>query len=75
MHKSTTGRENPGLDDLRSAIGAFIAERDWDQFHAPKILAMALSVEVTEVIEHFQWLTEEQSKNLPPERPCTCLSR
>jgi dCTP diphosphatase len=56
------------LEDLKSAISAFIAERDWEQFHSPKNLAMALSVEVAEVVEHFQWLTEEQSRNLPPEK-------
>ena len=55
------------MEDLRSSIGEFIAERDWEQFHSPKNLAMALSVEVAEIVEHFQWLTEEQSKNLPPE--------
>src|ERR671910_2063140 len=68
MNKSTAGREDLGLDDLRSAISAFIEERDWEQFHSPKNLAMALSVEVAEVVEHFQWLTEEQSRNLPPEK-------
>jgi dCTP diphosphatase len=47
------------LEDLRTAIGAFIAERDWEQFHPPKNLAMALSVEASEIVEHFQWLTEE----------------
>ncbi len=56
------------VDDLRAAIDTFIKERDWEQFHSPKNLAMALSVEVAEVVEHFQWLTEEQSENLPPEK-------
>ena len=56
------------MEDLRVAIGAFIAERDWEQFHSPKNLAMALSVEASEIVEHFQWLTEEQSRNLPPEK-------
>ncbi len=56
------------MEDLRDAIGTFIAERDWERFHSPKNLAMALSVEVAEVVEHFQWLTEEQSQNLPPEK-------
>ena len=56
------------MEDLRNAISAFIRERDWEQFHSPKNLAMALSVEVAEVVEHFQWLTEEDSKNLPPEK-------
>src|SRR5215203_1430373 len=61
-------REDLSLEDLRNAINAFIRERDWEQFHSPKNLAMALSVEVAEVVEHFQWLTEEDSKNLPPEK-------
>jgi len=56
------------VNDLRKAIEAFIEGRDWEQFHSPKHLAMALSVEVAEVVERFQWLTEEQSRNLPPER-------
>lgn len=56
------------MNDLRDAIRAFVEERDWEQFHSPKNLAMALSVEVAEVVEHFQWLTDEQSQNLPPEK-------
>src|ERR671911_3101660 len=68
MNKSTAGREDLGLEDLRSAIRAFIQERDWEQFHSPKNLAMALSVEVAEIVEHFQWLTQEESRNLPPEK-------
>ena len=56
------------MNDLKDIIRAFIEERDWEQFHSPKNLAMALSVEVAEVVEHFQWLTEEQSQNLPPEK-------
>jgi len=56
------------MENLRGAIGRFVAEREWEQFHSPKNLAMALSVEVSEVVEHFQWLTQEQSRNLPPEK-------
>ena len=56
------------MEDLRSAIDAFIKERDWEQFHSPKNLAMALSVEASEIVEHFQWLTEEQSQNLHSEK-------
>ena len=56
------------MDRLKAAIELFIKERDWEQFHSPKNLAMALSVEVAEIVEHFQWLTEEQSQNLPPEK-------
>jgi NTP pyrophosphatase (non-canonical NTP hydrolase) len=46
----------------------FAADRDWDQFHSPKNLSMALSAEAAEIIEHFQWLTEEQSNHLPNEK-------
>ena len=45
----------------------FAAARDWDQFHSPKNLAMALSVESAELLEIFQWLTEAQSRGLAPE--------
>ena len=53
------------LETLRARIAAFAAERDWDQFHNPKNLAMALAGEAGELIEHFQWLTPEQSASLP----------
>jgi NTP pyrophosphatase (non-canonical NTP hydrolase) len=55
------------LDGLRIRLAAFVAERDWDQFHNPKNLAMALVAEAGELVEHFQWLTAEQSSNLPAE--------
>ena len=54
------------LDDLSTRLRAFAHERDWEQFHAPKNLAMALAVEAAELMEHFQWLTEQQSGDLPP---------
>jgi len=53
---------------LRDMLRKFVAERDWDKFHSPKNLAMALSVEASELLEHFQWLTEEQSRRLAPEK-------
>jgi dCTP diphosphatase len=56
------------VNDLRDAIKAFTEKRDWEQFHSPKNLAMALSVEVSEVVEHFQWLTQEESRNLPVDK-------
>ena len=52
------------LQQLAEHLRRFAAERDWEQFHSPKNLAMALSVEVAEIAEHFQWLTEEQSHAL-----------
>jgi NTP pyrophosphatase (non-canonical NTP hydrolase) len=51
---------------LRDALRAFAAARDWDQFHSPRNLATALAVEAAELLEPFQWLTDEQSRNLPP---------
>ena len=56
------------IEELKNRLSRFAEERDWDQFHSPKNLSMALSAEVAEIIEHFQWLTEEQSKNLPDDK-------
>lgn len=56
------------IGDIAEKLRRFAEERDWDQFHSPKNLAMAMTVEVAELLEHFQWLTEEQSNNLPPEK-------
>ena len=56
------------FDRIRKQVRQFVVERDWDQFHSPKNLSMALIVEAAEMVEHFQWLTEEQSSNLPPEK-------
>ena len=53
------------IKDLQAQIRQFVDERDWDQFHNPKNLAMALAGEAGELIEHFQWLTPEQAANLP----------
>jgi NTP pyrophosphatase (non-canonical NTP hydrolase) len=58
--------DDPGLIQLRDVLRQFAADRDWDQFHSPKNLASALSVEAAELLERFQWLTEEESRNLPP---------
>jgi dCTP diphosphatase len=54
------------LESLRVRLAAFAAERDWDQFHNPKNLAMALAGEAGELVEHFQWLSFEQAANLAP---------
>lgn len=52
------------FDELTLSLRKFAKDRDWDQFHSPKNISMALSVEVAEIVEHFQWLTEEQSQQL-----------
>jgi len=56
------------LELLRDELRRFAADRDWDQFHSPKNLASALAVEAAELLEPFQWLTEEQSRQLTPEQ-------
>src|SRR5664279_4427076 len=56
------------FDRIKNKVRQFVVERDWDQFHSPKNLSMALIVEAAEMVEHFQWLTEEQSSNLSPEK-------
>ncbi|MDP2152378.1 MAG: nucleotide pyrophosphohydrolase [Methylotenera sp.] len=52
------------LDALRARVNSFVTERDWAQFHSPKNLAMAMIVEAGEVVEHFQWMTEQESRQL-----------
>ena len=59
--------EWPELNEFQAEFRSFVAEREWDQFHTPKNLAMALAGEVGELLEHFQWLTAEQSARLPDE--------
>ncbi len=56
------------MHELIKKIKQFRQERDWDQYHSPKNLVMALSVEVAELVEHFQWLTQEESRNLPDDK-------
>jgi dCTP diphosphatase len=59
---------NDALLPLTQALRTFAQERDWAQFHTPKNLACALSVEAAELLEHFQWLTDAQSQALSPEQ-------
>jgi NTP pyrophosphatase (non-canonical NTP hydrolase) len=56
------------LAGLRDRLREFARARDWDQFHTPKNLSMALIAEAAELVEHFQWLTPEQSADLPPDK-------
>ena len=56
------------LSALQKKLLEFARLRDWEQFHAPKNLVMALSVEASELLEHFQWLSETQSKQLDAEK-------
>lgn len=49
------------IEELKQRVQAFIAERDWHQFHAPKNIAMSIAIEAAELMEHFQWLTLAES--------------
>lgn len=56
--------QQTSLHDLKEQMATFVRERDWQQFHTPKNLSMALAVEAAELMEHFQWLSGEQSQQL-----------
>lgn len=56
------------LEQLREELAEFAHERDWEQFHSPKNLSMALIAEAAELVEHFQWLSEAQSRELTPQK-------
>lgn len=56
------------LEKIAETLEQFAIKRDWNQFHSPKNLSMALSVEVAELVEEFQWLTEKQSTELPQDK-------
>jgi dCTP diphosphatase len=58
-------RHKDSLVSLREQLAAFAAAREWDQFHNPKNLAMAVAGEAGELVEHFQWLTPDEAANLP----------
>ncbi len=55
---------NTTIHELKERMARFVRERDWEQFHTPKNLSMSIAIEAAELMEHFQWLTVEQSKSL-----------
>ena len=68
MNNTQSGGSPDLLQNLRNALRQFAAERDWDQFHSPKNLAIALNVEAAELLEHFQWLPDAEAAAIPPEK-------
>ena len=60
--------ENGEFARVRDLVRVFVDERDWDQFHTPKNLSSALSVEAAELLEHFQWLQHGRIDELGPEK-------
>jgi len=60
--------QTTSIDALRQLVAQFVAERDWQKFHSPKNLAMALAIEAAELMEHFQWITPAASRTICQER-------
>ena len=60
--------KSSSLETLREDVRQFARERDWEQFHSPKNLAVGLSVEASEIREHFQWLSEDESADLSKDK-------
>ncbi|MCA9196318.1 MAG: nucleotide pyrophosphohydrolase [Planctomycetales bacterium] len=54
--------EDTSVADLRGVVKQFVDERDWQQFHSPKNLSMSLAIEVAELMEHFQWISGDESR-------------
>ncbi|NIQ95934.1 MAG: nucleotide pyrophosphohydrolase [Desulfuromonadales bacterium] len=65
--EGTMGDADTTLQQLKDRMDRFVKERDWEQFHSPKNLSMSIAIEAAELMEHFQWLTVEQSKQLSPD--------
>jgi NTP pyrophosphatase (non-canonical NTP hydrolase) len=61
---SDKGDDRTTIAELRREVAAFVQARDWSQFHTPKNLAMSLAIEAAELMEHFQWITPEESRAL-----------
>lgn len=64
MNDPHEGDQTTTVAELREVMRQFVDERDWRQFHTPKNLSMALAIEVAELMEHFQWLTPQASRDL-----------
>ncbi|MEM9410065.1 MAG: nucleotide pyrophosphohydrolase [Planctomycetota bacterium] len=56
------------LSELKSEVAKFVEERNWEKFHTPKNISMALAVEAAELMEHFQWLQPKESIELAPDK-------
>jgi len=63
-----TNASPDSLVQLNQKLKQFVEDRDWSQFHSPKNLAMAMIVEAAELVEHFQWSTEDESYHMSPEK-------
>jgi len=68
VSKERGGADQVALTRLRDRLRDFASARDWNQFHSPKNLAIALSVEAAELLEHFQWVSDNHSLNMPQDK-------
>jgi NTP pyrophosphatase (non-canonical NTP hydrolase) len=68
MNDESPSADEVALRDLRDRLRAFASARDWAKFHSPKNLAIALSVEAAELLEHFQWVSDEDSFEMPQDK-------
>jgi len=59
----TRGDVKTTVAELKSLVQKFVSDRDWERFHAPKNLSMALAIEAAELMEHFQWLGVDESRD------------
>lgn len=55
---------NTTVAELRGMVQKFVDERDWSQFHSPKNLSMSIAIEAAELMEHFQWLTTDEARDV-----------
>lgn len=62
--KNITNDQKTSVDELKEAVKQFVAERDWQQFHSPKNLSMAIAIEAAELMEEFRFMTSEESIEL-----------
>ena len=67
MSDQETGDRETTVEQLRELVRAFVEARDWRQFHTPKNLSMSLAIEAAELMEHFQWLTADESRAIADE--------
>lgn len=65
MSDSHSDDASTSLAELKRIVAEFVAERDWKQFHSPKNLSMAMAIEVAELMEHFQWISMDESRAIP----------
>jgi NTP pyrophosphatase (non-canonical NTP hydrolase) len=64
MEKNSASDASTTVQQLRNVMIEFVQERDWSQFHSPKNLSMSIAIEAAELMEHFQWISQEQSREL-----------